>query len=49
MLEDALSALVNLGYNRAIVKEVIRKISLAQEGELSVETLLKESLKRLSR
>ena len=49
MLEDALSALVNLGYNRAVAKEVVRKISLAYEGDLSVETLLKESLKRLSR
>jgi holliday junction DNA helicase RuvA len=49
MLEDALSALVNLGYQRATAKEVVRKISLAHEGDLSVETLLKESLKRLSR
>lgn len=49
MIEDALSALVNLGYQRTIAKEVVRKISLAYEGELSVETLLKESLKRLSR
>jgi len=49
MLEDALSALVNLGYQRGMAKEVVRKISLASEGELSVETLLKESLKRLSR
>jgi len=49
MLEDALSALVNLGYQRAMAKEVVRKISLSYEGELSVETLLKESLKGLSR
>lgn len=49
MLEDALSALVNLGYQRSMAKEVVRKISLAHEGDLSVETLLKESLKRLSR
>jgi Holliday junction DNA helicase RuvA len=49
MLEDAVSALVNLGYQRSMAKEVVRKISLAYEGELSVETLLKESLKRLSR
>ncbi|HXC61881.1 MAG TPA: Holliday junction branch migration protein RuvA [Nitrospiria bacterium] len=49
MIEDALSALVNLGYNRAVAKEAVLKISLAHEGELSVGTLLKESLKRLSR
>ncbi len=49
IVEDALSALVNLGYNRAVAKEAVRKISLAHEGDLSVETLLKESLKRLSR
>jgi len=49
MIEDALSALVNLGYNRAVAKEAVLKISLTHEGQLSVGTLLKESLKRLSR
>jgi Holliday junction DNA helicase RuvA len=52
MVEDALSALVNLGYNRNVAKDVVRMISVAHkanEANLSVESLLKEALKRLSR
>jgi Holliday junction DNA helicase RuvA len=52
MVEDALSALVNLGYNRNVAKDVVRVISVAHDAnkmDLSVEILLKESLKRLSR
>jgi Holliday junction DNA helicase RuvA len=52
MIEDALSALVNLGYNRNVAKDVVRMVSVAYEAKeetISVEKLLKESLKRLSR
>lgn len=44
---DAVSALVNLGYRKADAEKVIREVVKA--GEHSLENLLKESLRRLSR
>ncbi len=47
-VDDAISALTNLGYNRNQVKEVVRNIA-ANGGEgLTIERLIRESLKVLS-
>ena len=45
---DALSALVNLGYPRAQAYETIRKVR-ENNREISIESLIKESLKTLGR
>ena len=49
--DDALSALVNLGYQPAAAREAIRQIeqSVPPGGTLPVEALLREALRRLSR
>ncbi len=48
LIDDALSALTNLGYNRNQVREVVRKIA-ANGGEgLTIEKLIRESFKILS-
>jgi Holliday junction DNA helicase RuvA len=49
--DDALSALVNLGYQPAAAREAIRQIeqSAPPGGMLPVEALLREALRRLSR
>ncbi len=49
--DDALSALVNLGYQPAAAREAIRQIeqSAPPGGTLPVEALLREALRRLSR
>lgn len=44
--EEALSALIVLGFNKSTVDKVISKI-LAEENDLGVEELIKKSLKRL--
>lgn len=49
MLDDVLSALVNLGYKRQKAEETVKKVLAEHDGDLSVEALIKESLKRLSR
>ena len=46
--DDALSALVNLGYKRAAAKNVIDKIIFASSEKMSIDVLLKEALKMLS-
>lgn len=46
--EDALSALVNLGYKRNIAKNVLDKVIHESSEELTFEVLLKEVLKTLS-
>jgi Holliday junction DNA helicase RuvA len=49
MVADALSALINLGYTRPVAEQVVRD-ALRQCGEeLSLEELLKESLRLLAR
>lgn len=45
--EDALSALVNLGYQRAQAKAAVEKIAKSSGGPLSVEELVKGALKAL--
>lgn len=48
--DDALSALVNLGYQAAAAKETIKLIERNRPGEeLTVEDLLREALRRLSK
>ncbi len=49
LIDDALSALINLGYNRAIAKDAVEKISGGAGEDVSVEGLIRESLKVLSR
>ena len=46
--EDTLSALTNLGYQRAAAEKVVNQ-ALHEGGELSVELLLRRSLKSLSK
>lgn len=48
MKEDALSALVNLGYKSATANKVIDKVVAESSGDLSLDILLKEALKSLS-
>ena len=46
--EDTLSALVNLGYQRAAAEKAITT-AITEGGELSVELLLRRSLRSLSK
>ena len=49
-IDDALSALVNLGYQQAAAKETLKQIERSRPGEeLTVEDLLREALRRLSK
>jgi holliday junction DNA helicase RuvA len=48
-LEDALSALVNLGYVRALAERTLEQIKKETEGPISLEDLLRKALKSLSR
>ena len=47
--EDALSALVNLGYQRPQAKRVIEQILKEEEGHSSVEILIRKGLKLLAK
>lgn len=49
IMDDAISALINLGYNRAVAKDAIEKINIDAGGDITVENLIRESLKVLSR
>ena len=46
--EDALSALVNLGYKKSFARTVVDKIVDGSSQPWSLEDLLKEALKHLS-
>jgi Holliday junction DNA helicase RuvA len=46
--QDALSALVNLGYQRSAAEKAIT-FALNEGGEITVETLLRRSLRRLAK
>jgi Holliday junction DNA helicase RuvA len=48
MRDDAISALVNLGYQRAAAEKAV-KTAADEGGELSVELILRRSLRRLAR
>jgi Holliday junction DNA helicase RuvA len=48
--DDALSALVNLGYQPPVAKEILKQIERSRPGEeLTVEDFLREALRRLSK
>jgi Holliday junction DNA helicase RuvA len=47
-LDDALSALVNLGYKKAEAQQALKTVRNQSEGDLPIEHLIKESLKILS-
>jgi Holliday junction DNA helicase RuvA len=46
--EDALSALINLGYKSTVARNVIDRIIAVSSAKLSLDVLLKEALKTLS-
>lgn len=48
VLDDALSALVNLGYKKAEAEKALKTVRSQSEGDLPIEHLIKESLKILS-
>jgi Holliday junction DNA helicase RuvA len=48
MIEDALSALVNLGYKKAVAKRAIDEAQQRLQGEATLEILLKESLRSIA-
>ncbi len=47
--EDALSALINLGYRAQDVKDALKRVRKASEGPLALKELIREGLKELSR
>ncbi|TFG93815.1 MAG: Holliday junction branch migration protein RuvA [Syntrophobacterales bacterium] len=46
--EDALSALINLGYKNTVAKDAIDRVYAERGGDVTLEALLPESLKILS-
>lgn len=48
MVEDAFSALVNLGYKKGVAKRAIEEAQQRLQGEATLEILLKESLRALA-
>lgn len=48
IIEDALSALVNLGYKSNVAKDALDKVLRASEEELGMDQLLKKTLKILA-
>lgn len=48
-MQDALSALVNLGYKEHLAKKALDMVRESLDGELSLEELLKRALKLLSK
>lgn len=47
--DDALSALVNLGYRAQEAKDIIKRITQAQSGPMPLKDLIRETLKELAR
>ena len=48
VVEDALSALLNLGYKKGVAQRAVEKATKRLQGEASLENLLKESLRSLA-
>ena len=48
VMNDAVSALVNLGYKKGVARKAIDEALERLEGELNLESLLKESLRALA-
>jgi Holliday junction DNA helicase RuvA len=49
IVEDAVSALVNLGYHRSQAKEAVKRVCHEGGADLTVEEAIRTSLKQLSR
>ena len=49
LYEDALSALVHLGYRAQDAKEALKRVTKAASGSLSLKELIREGLKELAR
>jgi Holliday junction resolvasome, DNA-binding subunit len=47
-MEDALSALVNLGYKNNVAKDALDKVLRSSDEELGMDQLLKKTLKILA-
>jgi Holliday junction DNA helicase RuvA len=47
--EDALSALVNLGYKPAEVKDTLTRIARYSPAALSLQAIIREALKELAK
>lgn len=47
IVDDALSALLNLGYNKTVAQRAVGKARQRLQGKLTLELLLKESLRSL--
>jgi len=47
--DDALSALINLGYRAQDAKEVLKRVRNAKSGPLSLQDLIRDTLKDLAR
>jgi Holliday junction DNA helicase RuvA len=48
VMNDAISALVNLGYKKGVARKAIEEAVERLEGEINLEGLLKESLRALA-
>jgi Holliday junction DNA helicase RuvA len=48
-MDDALSALVNLGYRAADVKDVLKQVMAARNGETPLQDLIRAALKELAK
>ena len=48
VMNDAVSALVNLGYKKGVAQRAIDQARQRLEGEINLESLLKESLRALA-
>jgi Holliday junction DNA helicase RuvA len=49
LYEDALSALINLGYRAQDAKEALKRATKAATGSLALKELIREGLKELGR
>jgi holliday junction DNA helicase RuvA len=49
LMDDALSALVNLGYKPVDVKQIVKEVLAARNGETALEELIRETLKELAK
>ena len=48
LFDDALSALVNLGYKKSQAEQTLKKVYAEKVGDASIENLIKDSLNLLS-
>ena len=49
LMDDALSALVNLGYKAADVKDVLKQVLGRRDGEIPLQELIRAALKELAK